>query len=100
MGFMSMFGVDRGNVRAEAHRSVEQENATLLDVRTHEEFTSGHLRGANNIPVQELGRRMAEVPKNHKVVVYCRSGGRSAQATAMLEAAGYQVLDLGPMSAW
>jgi rhodanese-related sulfurtransferase len=100
MGFLSMFGVDRGNVRAEAHRWVEQENATLLDVRTHEEFVSAHVRGASNIPVQELGRRMAEVPKNHKVVVYCRSGGRSAQAAAMLKAAGYQVLDIGPMSAW
>jgi rhodanese-related sulfurtransferase len=50
--------------------------------------------------VQELGRRMAEIPKNRKVVVYCRSGGRSAQAAAMLKAAGYQVLDIGPMSAW
>ncbi len=101
MGIMSsLFGADRGSVRDEAHRWVEQENATLLDVRTHEEFTSGHLRGANNIPVQELGRRIAEVPKNHPVVVYCRSGGRSAQATALLKAAGHRVLDLGPMSAW
>lgn len=100
MGLMSMFGLDRGKVREEAHRWVEQENATLLDVRTHEEFVSGHVRGANNIPVQELGRRIGEVPKNHKVVVYCRSGGRSAQASAMLKAAGYEVLDIGPMSAW
>ncbi|MFO0709803.1 MAG: rhodanese-like domain-containing protein [Sandaracinus sp.] len=100
MGLMSMFGLDRGPNREEAHRWVEKENATLLDVRTHMEFTSGHLRGANNIPVQELGQRMAEVPKNRKVVVYCRSGGRSAQAAAMLKSAGYEVLDIGPMSAW
>lgn len=34
------------------------------------------------------------------IVVYCRSGGRSAQATAVLRQAGYQVKDLGPMTAW
>ena len=100
MGLTSMFGLDRGGSREEAHRWVEKEDATLLDVRTHEEFASEHLRGASNIPVQEPARRIGEVPKTPKVVVYCRRGGRSAQAAAMLKAAGHQVLDLGTMSAW
>ncbi len=84
-----------------AHRWVD-EGALLLDVRTPEEFAAGHVEGAVNIPVQTLAERISEVgPRERPVVVYCRSGGRSAKATALLREAGYQqVLDLGPMSAW
>ncbi|MEW5847531.1 MAG: rhodanese-like domain-containing protein [Myxococcota bacterium] len=87
---------------AEAHRLVSQ-GAVLLDVRTREEFTAGHLPGAINIPVQDLTQRMAEVGPDKKkpVVVYCRSGNRSARAKRMLTEAGYQqVFDLGAMSNW
>lgn len=85
----------------QAHRWVD-DGALLLDVRTPEEFAAGHVEGAVNIPVQNLAERMAEVgPQDRPVVVYCRSGARSARATAMLKEAGYQqLLDLGPMSAW
>lgn len=96
----SLFGSNRGAVTSEARRLVAEENATLLDVRSHEEFQSGHLRGAANIPVQELALRLSEVPKNHAVVVYCRSGARSASAAQLLKAAGFRVIDIGPMSAW
>lgn len=86
---------------AEAHRLVEA-GALLLDVRTPEEFAGGHIQGAVNIPVQELERRMAEVgDRERAVVVYCRSGARSATAAAMLRDAGHRrVHDLGPMSRW
>jgi phage shock protein E len=75
--------------------------ATLLDVRSPSEFADGHLAAARNIPVGELGGRLAELPPPpHDVVVYCRSGNRSARAAATLASAGYRVLDLGPMSRW
>jgi rhodanese-related sulfurtransferase len=75
--------------------------ALLLDVRSPGEFNSGHLDGAVNIPIDQLGRRMAELgPKTRAVVVYCQSGGRSRAAAQMLSGAGYQVHDVGPMSAW
>ena len=45
---------------------------TVLDVRPAEEFAAGHLPGAVNIPVQELARRLAELPKRKEVVAYCR----------------------------
>lgn len=73
--------------------------AALLDVRSREEFAAGHLEHAIHIPVHELGARIAEVPRG-RVVVYCRSGGRSAVAAQMLREAGRQVLDMGPMAAW
>ena len=83
------------------HRTLVEQGALLLDVRTPAEFSEGHLPRAANIPVQVLPNRLSEVgDRSRPVVVYCRSGGRSAQAAAMLSAAGYQVKDIGPMSAW
>ena len=75
------------------------EGATLLDVRTPQEFQSGHLRDAVNIPVQELAGRIDEVDAD-RVVVYCRSGARSARAAQMLRSAGKEVLDIGTMARW
>ncbi len=81
-------------------RALVSEGATLVDVRTPGEFAAGHVEGATNIPVDELDARMAEIPSERPVVVYCRSGRRSAHAAASLEARGYEVFDLGPMTAW
>jgi rhodanese-related sulfurtransferase len=95
----SWFG-GRKNGSEEAHTLVEQ-GALLLDVRTREEFGGGHIEGAVNIPVQELPRRAKELPqKGRPIVVYCRSGARSAAAAGELRKLGYDVHDLGPMSAW
>lgn len=88
------------NQNAKARQMVAN-GALLLDVRTPGEYADGHVDGAVNIPVQELGSRMKELgPTKRPVVVYCRSGGRSATATGMMRAAGYEVLDVGPMSAY
>lgn len=76
------------------------EGALLLDVRTPQEFAGGHVEGAKNIPVQDLARRIAELGPPRQIVVYCRSGGRSASAAQMLRQAGHDVLDVGPMSAY
>jgi phage shock protein E len=83
----------------EARRRVA-EGALLLDVRTPQEFAAGHVDGAKNIPVQDLARRIAELGAPRQVVVYCRSGGRSASAAQILRQAGHDVLDVGPMSAY
>lgn len=84
---------------ARAHELVSQ-GATLLDVRTDGEWVEGHLPGAMHIPVQDLETRMSEVSREHPVVVYCLSGGRSARAAAALAAAGSDVYDLGAMANW
>lgn len=82
-----------------ARRWIE-EGATLVDVRTPGEFGGGHIEGAVNIPVQVLADRMSEIPTDHKVVVYCRSGARSSHAARMLDQAGYEVFDLGSIQNW
>ena len=82
-----------------AHALVAQ-GATLVDVRTPGEWRSGHIEGAVLIPIDELGGRLGEIPRDRTVVVYCASGARSAQAAAILGAAGYTVRDLGGISRW
>jgi rhodanese-related sulfurtransferase len=73
----------------------------LVDVRTPEEYATGHIAGSVNIPLQELSSRMSEIPTNQPVVIYCRSGNRSAQAADLLKNAGYsQLYDLGGIIAW
>lgn len=73
----------------------------LLDVRTPAEFASGHLAGAVNIAVQDLPHRLAELPKDRPLVIYCRSGNRSRQAQQYLANAGFtQTVDLGGILAW
>ncbi len=74
---------------------------TLVDVRTTNEFRSGHIPHAINISVQELNAKMNKIPKDKPVIVYCLSGSRSGQAAHMLTAAGYsEVYDLGSVSNW
>lgn len=66
------------------------------------EFAGGHLLGALNIPLGELGRRAVEIgPPATAVVVYCASGARSARAAGLLREKGFvNVSDLGAMGRW
>lgn len=63
----------------------------LLDVREPDEFRSGHIAGAVNVPVRQLPARVMELPqeKGLKIVAYCASGIRSAYATMFLRVYGY-----------
>lgn len=69
---------------------VDEPGVTLLDVRTPEEFAAGHLAGARNLDVSspDFVARVAELPKDGRYAVYCRSGNRSAQALAAMREAG------------
>ena len=73
----------------------------LIDVRTPEEFASGHIDGSVNIPVEEMPGRLDEIPGDAPIAVYCRSGNRSASAARILIEAGYApVYDLGGIQDW
>jgi phage shock protein E len=63
----------------------------LIDVRTPEEFSSGHIEGALNIDHSVIGQRiaMAGVGKDDEVILYCRSGRRSGLALETLKNMGY-----------
>lgn len=76
-------------------------DAYILDVREPEEWYVGHAPDAIHIPLGELHTRASEVPAQRDVYVVCRSGGRSAQATAFLNAEGYRATNVsGGMRAW
>jgi NADPH-dependent 2,4-dienoyl-CoA reductase/sulfur reductase-like enzyme/rhodanese-related sulfurtransferase len=61
---------------------------TILDVRTRNEFTSGHLPNAVNIPLNELRERLAEVPRGKPVIAYCAVGLRGYLAQRLLSQSG------------
>jgi rhodanese-related sulfurtransferase len=74
----------------------------LLDVRTTEEFRRARLAGALHIPLQELPARLGELDPAKPVVVYCLSGGRSAQACMFLARQGFRTLHnlAGGIAGW
>jgi hydroxyacylglutathione hydrolase len=61
----------------------------VLDVRGAEEYAEGHIPWAVNIPLGELPRRQAELPRDTPVVVHCQSGYRSAVASSLLQVGGH-----------
>ena len=63
----------------------------IIDVRTREEFSCGHVPGALNVPLDQLDRVQQLVPdKEAPVYLYCASGGRSMMAAGMLKRLGYE----------
>ena len=64
----------------------------LIDVRTPREFDAGHIEGAENIDVQASSFRqiISEIPRDEAVIVYCRSGNRSAKAVGIMQELGFE----------
>ncbi len=83
-------------------RKIESgEDFLLLDVRTPQEHKAEAIKGSVLIPLQELGYRSQELPKDKEIVVYCRVGNRSAYACAHLSRMGYKVKNLeGGILVW
>ena len=62
---------------------------TVIDVRTLDEWNSGHLESAIHIEWQNITSIQSNIPKNEEIYLYCRSGNRSGKATKILLDAGY-----------
>lgn len=79
-----------------------ENNLTILDVRTPEEFKKdGRLVNAKLIPVGVLSKNFKMIDKSKKVLVYCRSGSRSVYASRVLESNGFSPLNMiGGINAW
>jgi rhodanese-related sulfurtransferase len=84
------------------HQSKHPGHLFVLDVRTPQEYAEGHVPGAVNVPYDQLASRLAEVPKDKDVVLYCKSGRRAGIAADVLAANGYTRLSHleGDMNAW
>lgn len=74
---------------------MEAENSVLIDVRTPEEFHSGHLKDAINIDIMgfEFADKVRELDKSKNYYIYCRSGGRSASACGAMASWGFSGLN-------
>ena len=78
-------------------------NAQLVDVRTAEEYSSGHIPGATNIDVKspDFDSQICSLDKSRPVAVYCRSGRRSKIAADRLVKAGFEVIEFdGGFLSW
>ena len=84
-------------------RMDKDDKVVILDVRTEEEYQEGHVPGAIVIPNETISSEpLEELPDmDQEILVYCRSGNRSAQAAKKLAEAGYtQVYDFGGIIDW
>lgn len=76
---------------------LKEEGAIFVDVRSRDEFASGHVPGTLNVPLPELSGRLPEISKDLPVVLCCASGTRSGMASVILRKAGYpRVYNVGP----
>ena len=78
-------------------------NITILDVRTKEEYNTGHIEGSLLIPYDEISKKADNIlkDKSSTIIVYCHSGRRSAIAAQTLSELGYSnIYDLGAISNW
>ena len=100
MGFFDLFKQPDVNQGIKKYQSTS--GAVLLDVRTPEEYRSGHIPGSKNIPLQTIDRvgSVAE-NKDTALYVYCQSGARSRQAAGGLKQMGYtNVNNIGGIAAY
>jgi phage shock protein E len=88
---------------ADAREMLKDTRTVLLDVRTAEEYAESHIPGSRLMPYDEISNRIADLPKDKStpIIVYCRTGRRSALAAETLHGLGYTaVFDLGGLQDW
>ena len=79
-----------------------RDDVVILDVREQSEYDAGHIPGVTLIPLNDVSNRLNEIPKDKPVIVTCRSGNRSGQATDFLRQQGYTNVHnmTGGINAW
>ena len=96
MGLLSMLGFGG---KSESIKEFMAKGAIIIDVRTPDEFSGGHIKGSKNIPLNILPTKIYEIKKLDKpVIACCASGMRSAQATSILKSNGIDVMNGGSWS--
>ena len=87
-------GKEKSSEEKSLKEIMKENNYIILDVRTKEEYDSGHIVGAINIPYDEINAD-TKLDKKKTILVYCKSGVRSRKAYETLKKLKYDVVDLG-----
>jgi phage shock protein E len=87
--FRNIF-VQKDNTSDNDLRKIINDGAFLVDLRTAEEFSQGHIKGSINIPLGELGQNLKQFRNHKQIVVFCFSGNRSSFAKDTLEKKGFK----------
>ena len=80
------------NINADQAKEEFDKGTEFIDVREYDEFVEVRIPGSKLIPMSEMNARIQEIPKDVDVVVYCRSGARSANLLSQLYPMGYENL--------
>lgn len=91
--FKSLFGSGPAVPEVDVHeawRRMQEENAVMLDVREPDEIRDAAVPGSIRIPLGQLGSKGGTLPHDRDILVFCRSGNRSAMATEMLQHNGFK----------
>ena len=97
---LNLFKSNAINV-ADAMAMVSDGDALLVDVRTRQEWKSGHAPEAKHISLASLEQQVSRLPRDRTILAICATGSRSARATAFLQRAGYNARNVkGGMRAW
>ena len=91
--FKTLFGI--GGPKVDLREKIAQ-GATIVDVRTPDEFRSGHVAGSINIPLDRIQDQLKKINKDKSVITCCRSGARSGMAADILKRHGFDVYNGGP----
>ena len=91
--FKTLFGI--GGPKVDLGQKIK-EGAQIIDVRSPEEYRSGHVAGSINIPLDRIQDQLKKIDKSKPVITCCRSGARSGMAADMLKRAGFDVYNGGP----
>lgn len=95
-------GVPSATVQEAAERQGDGEGALIIDVREPNEYAQLRAKGAVLLPLGRLSGRAKDLPRERELLLMCRTGGRSANATKFLQAQGFEnVTNVnGGMVAW
>ena len=93
MGLLDLLGLGS---KSDSIQEFTAKGAVIIDVRTVGEFSSGHIKGSKNIPLDTIASKIQDIKKMNKpVITCCRSGMRSAQATSILKQNGIEAVNGG-----
>ncbi len=86
----SLFGMDKTD-----YADLVKQGAVIVDVRSRNEYSVGHIKNSLNIPVDELEKNLSELSKDKVIITCCASGIRSASAKNILQNNGYKNVQNG-----